>query len=56
MKSSDRVDERDVREVSRFLPSFPGAEALCLSRDKVRKRIGDALAVHWTEGLYELGL
>ncbi len=56
IKSGDRVDDRDVRELSRFLPDFPGAEAFCLSRDKVRKRIGDVLAVPWQEGLAELGL
>jgi predicted AAA+ superfamily ATPase len=56
IKSADRVDERDTRDASRFLSAFPGAEAFCLSRDKVRKRIGDVLAVHWTEGLEELGL
>ena len=56
IKSTDRVDERDIRDLCRFLPDFPGAEAFCLSRDKVRKRIGDVLAVPWQEGLEELGL
>jgi uncharacterized protein len=56
IKSTDRVDERDVRELSRFLPDFPDAEAFCLSRDKVRKRIGDVHAIPWQEGLTELGL
>ena len=56
IKSSDHVDERDTRDLSRFLPDFPGAEAFCLSRDKARKRIGDVLAVPWQEGLEELGL
>ncbi len=56
IKSSDRVDERDIRELSRFLPDFPGAEAFCFSRDKVRKKIGDVLAVPWQAGLEELGL
>ena len=56
IKSTDRVDERDIRDLCRFLPDFPGAEAFCLSRDKARKRIGDVLAVPWQEGLEELGL
>ena len=56
IKSTDHVDERDTRDLSRFLPDFPGAEAFCLSRDKVRKRIGDVLAVPWQDGLEELGL
>ncbi len=38
------------------MPDFPGADALCLSRDKVRKRIRGVLAVPWDEGLSELGL
>ena len=56
IKSTDRVDERDIRDLSRFLPNFPDAEAFCLSRDKVRKKIGDVLAVPWQTGLEELGL
>jgi predicted AAA+ superfamily ATPase len=56
IKSADRVDERDVRDLSRFLPDFPNAEAFCLSRDPVRKQIGDVLAVPWDVGLRELGL
>jgi predicted AAA+ superfamily ATPase len=56
IKSTDRVDERDTRELSRFLPDFPGAEAFCLSRDKARKRMGNVLAVPWREGLKEIGL
>lgn len=56
IKSTDRVDERDTRDLARFLPDFPNAEAFCLSRDSVRKRIGDVLAVPWQIGLKELGL
>ena len=56
IKSTDRVDERDIRDLSRFLPDLPNAEAFCFSRDKVRKQIGDVLAVPWQMGLEELGL
>jgi len=56
IKSTDHVDERDTRDLSRFLPDIADAEAFCLSRDKVRKRIGHVLAVHWQEGMRELGL
>lgn len=56
IKSTDHVDERDVRELSRFLPDFPDAEAFCFSRDKVRKQIGGILAVPWQVGLEEIGL
>ncbi len=56
IKSTDRVDERDTREITRFLPDFTNAEAYCLSRDPVRKRIGQVLAVPWQEGLRDIGL
>lgn len=56
IKSTDRVDERTVRDLARFVPHFPGARALCLSRDKVRKEIGGVLALPWEQGLTELGL
>ena len=56
IKSTERVDERDIRDLSRFLPDFPGADAFCLSRDNVRKEMGGILAVPWQAGLEELGL
>jgi hypothetical protein len=45
-----------VRDLSRFLPDFPGADAYCFSRDPLRKRIDGVLVVPWEEGLAELGL
>ena len=45
-----------MRDLSRFLPDFPGADAYCFSRDPLRKRIDGVLAVPWEEGLVELGL
>jgi uncharacterized protein len=56
IKSTDRVEPRHVRDLVRFLPEFPGALALCLSRDPIRKKMGDVLAVPWQEGLAELGV
>lgn len=56
IKSTDRVEPRHVRDLRRFLPDFPGATALCLSRDPLRRQIGDVLAVPWHEGLAELGM
>ena len=56
IKSTDRVEARHVRDLQRFLPDFPGATPLCLSRDPLRRQIGDVLAVPWQEGLTELGL
>ena len=56
IKSTDRVEPRHVRDLSRFLPDFPGADAYCFSRDPLRKRIDGVLVVPWEEGLAELGL
>lgn len=56
IKSTDRVEARHIRDLQRFLPDFPNATALCLSRDPLRRQIGDVLALPWQEGLAELGL
>lgn len=55
IKSTDRVDEWDTRNVSRFLKDMT-AEGFCLSRDPVAKKIGDVHALEWREGLKALGL
>ena len=56
IKSADHVDERDTRAVERFAADIPGAEAYCLSRDPVSRRIGSVIALPWQEGLKEIGL
>ena len=56
IKSSERVDERDIRHLARFTGDFPEPLALCISRDPTRMRVGDVLCVHWREALEELGL
>ena len=56
IKSSERVDERDVRHLTRFTRDFPAPLALCISRDPTRMQIDGILCVHWREALEELGL
>ncbi len=56
IKSSDRVDERDVRHLARFLRDFPDPVALCISRDPTRMEIEGVLCVDWRAALGELGL
>ncbi len=56
IKSSERVDERDTRGLEGFLKDIPGAEGFCLSRDPVARKIGSVRALHWREGLVEMGL
>ena len=56
IKSSERVDERDVRHLVRFTGDFPEPLALCISRDPTRMQIDDVLCVHWRDALEELSL
>ena len=56
IKSSDRIDERDVRRLARFTGDFTSPLALCISRDPTRMRMDGALCRHWREALEELGL
>jgi len=56
IKSSDRIDERDVRGLARFTGDFAQPLALCISRDPTRMRIADILCLHWRDALEELEL
>ena len=56
IKSSQRVDERDVRGLARFTGDFTNPTALCVSRDPTRMRIDGVLCVHWRDALADLGL
>ena len=56
IKSSERVDERDIRHLTRFTGDFPEPLALCISRDPTRMQIDGVLCVHWREALAELSL
>lgn len=56
IKSSQRVDDRDVRGLARFTGDFANAAALCISRDRTRLRMDGVLCLHWRDALAELGL
>ena len=56
IKSSTRVDERDVRNLARFTGDFADPLVLCISRDPARQQMNGVLCVHWREALEELGL
>ena len=56
IKSKKHVDERDTRILESFLKDLSGAEAFCLSRDPIAKKIGRVNALYWTEGFKEIGL
>ena len=56
IKSSGRVDEKDVRNLARFGKDFSGPLAVCVSRDPARLQMDGVLCVHWREALETLGL
>ena len=56
IKSSTRVDDRDVRNLARFTGDFADPLALCVSRDPARLKMNGVLCVHWREAIEELGL
>ena len=55
IKSTDRLDERDVRNIARFTQDFADPLALCISRDPARMQMGHVLCLPWREALDELG-
>ena len=56
IKSSQRVEDRDVRNLVRFAGDFADPVALCISRDPTRMAMDGVLCVHWRDGFRELGL
>lgn len=54
IKSRDRIDEKEVRKLSRFLPSFPGSMAYYLSRDPDQRVIDGIRCLFWMRGLEEI--
>ena len=56
IKSSGRVDERDVRNLARFTGDFVDPLALCISRDPARMQMDGVLCTHWREALEALRL
>jgi predicted AAA+ superfamily ATPase len=56
IKSSERMMERDVAPLNRFLSDTKAGEGICLSLDPHRKKIGRVHCFPWREGLRELGL
>jgi predicted AAA+ superfamily ATPase len=51
IKSREEIDERHVSTLEEFLPEFPGATALCISRVPQRIKVGNVLVVPWEEGI-----
>lgn len=56
IKSSQRVDERDIRTLKAFQKDLPHAQAFCLSNDPNSQIIEGVHALPWKTGLKEIGL
>lgn len=56
IKSAERVDPTDLRNLRAFVRGMPGSEGLCLSQEST-PRVADGIRiVPWQAGLEELGL
>lgn len=51
IKSSAAVDATDMKSFERIARDFGGGEALCLSRDPVRRQVGAVTIFPWQDGL-----
>lgn len=56
IKSSTRVDDRDIRNLASFTGDFTDPLALCVSRDPTRLMLNGVLCVPWRDAFKELGL
>lgn len=56
VKSSERVKDSDLGAILQISSEIPGAEALCISREPRRRRMGPVLVCPWQEVVAELKL
>lgn len=56
IKSSARVDETSIAQLSRLAKDFPKHEAFCLSQDPMARIVSGVQCLPWMQGLRELGL
>jgi len=56
IKSSERIDEGDIRHLESISNGMEEALLLCASREKNRRRIGRVLCLHWKDAFAELDL
>ncbi len=54
IKSTERISESDVKNLENFYPDLDSPSAYCISRDPVRRKIGNILCVDWREGIGEI--
>ena len=51
IKSSENVQETQLKSLIQFKTEWPQAEAICLSQDLAKKQIGDITIWPWQEGI-----
>lgn len=56
IKSTKKVDDRDLTHLKKFLPDFKGANAFCLSQDPIERTTSNIQCLPWKKGLLEIGL
>ena len=56
IKSSKRIDEKQLNNLGRFRSDIGKCEAFCLSRDTVARKVSGVCVVPWMQGIQELGL
>lgn len=55
IKSAERIDERHLRHLKQFEMTIPHAQLVCISQEKMKKKIGNILILPWQEAWQELG-
>lgn len=56
IKSSESVKDADLRFISQLAADVPGAEALCISRESRRRKVGSVLVCPWQDVIAALAL
>lgn len=56
IKSSERVRDAEIRAVDTLASELKGAEAVCISCETERRKVGNVLVVPWREALDAVGL
>lgn len=51
IKSSDSIDESDLRPLIQLTQDLPGAEPVCLCNESLARKVGNVLVLPWKEGL-----
>lgn len=54
IKSSDSIDEEDIKAFSKLTQDLPQSEAIVLSQDRFLKRFDHVLSYPWKQGLVEI--